>query len=138
MKTTSVPVEGTLAIWAEPKSAWRIEQEIEAGDPNPFPFEYTLRTSKPYGAGNVKVYGEDVTLTVPAGINLLAKAVDTLNEAIADERKESSLRIASLQGQINNLLQLEFKATEEADVIDGVEVLAPESMESVVGNDPNA
>lgn len=127
MKTENTPVEGVVQIWAEPKSQWKMDRDEEETGLQQFPFEYTLRTSAPYGTSNVMVHEVPMTLHVPAGINLLAKAVETLNAAIVEERKTSALRVADLQEKANRLLMLEFK-----------DVTPPEeSMESVVGLDPN-
>ena len=49
----------------------------------------------------------ETTLIVPAGIDLLASAIETLKEEIRTTRKESNEKIANYEKQIANLALLE-------------------------------
>ena len=72
--TKAEKVTGTVAVWAVPK----YKSEMVDGEP---PFRYELSTGHVWTRGAVKVAEYDnVTLDVPAGVNLVARAIKTLEE----------------------------------------------------------
>jgi len=110
MKTERTEVTETLEVWAIPKSSWVMEN-----DPNQLPFRYEARIGKAYQDGAVKLYEEKISLYVPEGIDLLEKAVETLQDEMKNVRKETKERLEDLQDQVNKLLLIEYKP--EAEVI---------------------
>lgn len=115
MLTKNESVVGEVQIWAVPRSKYYMEQH-----PSESPFEYQLHTRDPWTTGAVRVCAHEVTLQVPAGVNLLAAAVETL-EAKIKEAEATYLRTKlELQEQINNLLMLSHSpAQREDDVLEG-------------------
>lgn len=109
MYTVSESVTGKVDIWAIPRSEW-------APKDNP-PFSYALYTGTvPYQDGAVKVHSYDVTLEVPAGINLLQAAMDTLEDAKVKARETYMEQIRKLDQQIKNL-QMITHQPEPKDVV---------------------
>lgn len=86
---------GIVAVWAIPRSKW-------ASDDKP-PFTYELHTRNPYESGAVKVVEHEVTLRVPAGENLVAKAVSTLEEEKNDALKAYLATVEELNLRISQL-----------------------------------
>jgi hypothetical protein len=108
MKTEATKVTNTLQIWAIPQSDYYIEEH-----PGEIPFRYEIRTHKPYQDGSVMVHETEVSLLVPAGIDLLKAAIETLQSEIKTTRAEAEKRCQELEKQVHNLLLLEHKPTEE-------------------------
>lgn len=104
MKTTEETNSYPVSIWAIPKSNY-------AADDAP-PFSYELRTDRPWQSGAVEVFATEVTITTPAGVDLLTKSIETLEAAIEEVKTNAFEEVHRLQQQINNLLQLEH-ITEE-------------------------
>lgn len=71
--TEATPVTGPVGIWAIPKGRYDPEDAP--------PFSYRLSTEHLYAEGAVCVHTVDnVTLVVPPGINLVARAIETLEK----------------------------------------------------------
>ena len=106
MKTTMTEVTEPLCIWAIPKHEYQIE-----ADPHSLPFNYEFRRKghTPYQDGSTLVHTVDVTLVVPAGIDLLEKAIETLKSEIQKTRAEAQVQVEKLEKQIEGLLMLEHK-----------------------------
>jgi len=96
MRTKEEDVTQEVAVWAIPD---KYEQTDK-------PFIFKLSTITPWEEGAVKVCTEQVTITVPEGINLMAKAVETLEGLKDEEVAEHNTRLANLDAQIQNLLRL--------------------------------
>lgn len=101
MITQKTKVVGPVAVWATPTNEWERQQNKDLGV-----FKYVLRTTAPYEAGSVKVHEYSVSLTVPAGIDLLQRAVATLMEAKDRVLGEAQRQAEEIQKQINQLLCL--------------------------------
>jgi hypothetical protein len=103
MKTKATVVTGDVSVWAVPRSAWQIERH-----PDEPPFEYALYAgdSEPWTTGSVKVYTEQRTIQVPDGIDLVSKAVETLQEAKEEARRECQEKLDKYDTQIRSLLLL--------------------------------
>lgn len=110
MLTKNDHVTSVISIWAVPLSDWQIA-ELEEGA---LPFEYeTHTTTKPWKRGAVKVTEHNVTLSVPEGVNLLEKAIETLEEAIEDRKKQYHTDVAEINQRIQELLLLTYVPAEE-------------------------
>lgn len=121
MKTVTTHVKGTVEVWAIPTTNWERKQQEEQGKEPEF-FKFQVLQGKPYYNGAVKVKEYDVTLTVPAGIDLLARAVATLEEERTRVLGEAQKRATEIQEEINKLLLLSGPST---GVVEG-ELLPPE------------
>lgn len=102
MYTKTEQVTGEVEIWAIPRQAWQ--------DPTDPPFRYQIGRSYIH-TGEVKVSTHEVTLTLPAGVNLYLAAMDTLETAKADAFKEYQKKAEEIDKQIKSLLQLAGPAT---------------------------
>ena len=114
MKTKRTEVVQKMAIWAIPKS----DYEIEESAPGEMPFKYQIMTSggSPWQDGSVKVHEKEITMYVPAGLDLLEKAVETLKEQIKETRAEAQSKIYKYEAQINNLLLIEWDGNVKDDM----------------------
>lgn len=108
MKTETTKVTETLQIWAIPQSDYWRENH-----PDELPFRYAIKTHSPYEDGAVKVCEQEVTLWVPEGVDLLEKAIETLQGEIKEEKIRHKDRVDQLQKQINSLLLLEHQVDPE-------------------------
>lgn len=109
MFTVSESVTDKIEIWAIPRYQWADKSEP--------PFSYHLYAgTTPYQEGAVKVSTQEVTLSVPAGINLLQAALDTLEDAKVRAREAYMEKVRSLDVQIQNLRQLTHQP-EPRDVV---------------------
>ncbi len=97
--TKDTEVKGDISIWAVPR---------RGAEPDEDPFEYELFTegNKPWRDGAVKVNTLPVTLMVPAGLNLVQKAVETLKEAQNEILKDANEKVAELEARIGELALL--------------------------------
>ncbi len=102
-KTTQEVVSAEAAIWAIPRNEWQIEQSDDG-----CPFYYAQRTSDAWQDGAIKLHEVELGATLPEGIPLLEKAVQTLKDAIAEERAASEKRVADLQQRIDTLALIEY------------------------------
>lgn len=121
MLTKQTDVVGQISIWAVPKSN---------PEPGEEPFEYELYSeyASPWKQGAVKVNTLAVTLTVPAGLNLIQKAVETLKEAQDELRKECVEKVEKLEDRIKELALLTHQPSPNGNGgdTDGVTILHPE------------
>lgn len=93
MYTKSEQVTGEVEIWAVPRQLW---------DPKDAPpFKYQIGRS--YYTGEVKVVTHQVTLEVPAGVNLYMAALETLEGAKAEAFKAYQQKAAEVDRQIAEL-----------------------------------
>ena len=106
--TVKQDVKGKVSIWAIPRS---IEKIKEGKDP----FRFELHTRDPYVTGSVRIIEHEIELQLPAGIDLLAKAVETLKQQQKDIQARAQYDITQLQEQINQLQLL----THQPDPISG-------------------
>jgi hypothetical protein len=72
----------------------------------PFKYEITNSGSYHWKTGAVCILESDVTVQVPAGIDLISKAFDTLNAAKVQAQVEYNQKIKDLDKQIHQLLML--------------------------------
>ena len=117
MKTTNEVVKSTAYIWAVPKSEWLLKKEVEENDGIiegicPFRYEITDDNSD-YRSSAVLVHEFDIAGVVPAGIDLVLKAVETLRGKIAEIQAEADKEVAELEKQIKNLALIEYKPQPE-------------------------
>ena len=127
--TEKTPVTETIQLWAMPQSQWHRENYPEDN-----PFRYEMRTDEPYGEGNILLDEQELTLYVPAGIDLREKAVETLQAEVARIRREASEQCEKLQEQINSL-RLLAHMPEEAEDDSIVQSVGPGASNAYVNQD---
>lgn len=121
MITKREKVKGKAYIWAIPTSDYERSHNKELGV-----FKYQVSTEERiYYTGAVKVCEHEVLLEVPAGVNLLERAVATLNEEKLRVLGEAQKRAVELQEEINKLLMLGHETKPHIREVAG-ELLPPE------------
>lgn len=110
MLTTKEPVTGTVYVWAIPRSKYDLES-----NPDATPFRYEICTNTPWQNGAVRVSEHEVTLTVPAGVNLLAAALETLELKKKEAFDSYARQVRQIDEQIAGLLMLSGPSTVEGD-----------------------
>ena len=100
MITRLTKVTGKATIWAVPTTEWERQDNPDIGM-----FKYTV-AEHTYRTGAVKVRECEVTLTVPAGINLLERAIATLEEERTRVLGEAQKKAMELEQEIKKLLLL--------------------------------
>lgn len=112
MITKKEAVTGKVAVWALPTDEWARKNNPELGF-----FRYVLSTGDRWEQGAVKVQEYEVSLVVPAGVDLLQRAVATLMEAKDKVLGEAQKKATEIQQQINSLLLLAAPKPEPDDDI---------------------
>jgi len=117
MKTENISVTNTIYVWAVPKNP-------DYDDMSNGLFKFELSNSGGYHWKDtaICIHQEDVTLDVPAGIDLLGKAVDTIESKIVAATAEYEKKVAELKHQLSGLLQLTHQGGDpdyEMGVIEG-------------------
>ena len=113
MKTQLTKVDGKAYIWAVPKGEYTLGQEIrENGDSMvgicPFKYDVTCNESD-WRSDSVLVAEFDIVGTVPAGIDLVLKAVETLRNQIVTIQAEAEKEVAKIEEKIRKLALIEYK-----------------------------
>lgn len=107
MKSTAQTVTGTVYVWAVPKDA-----TYEDMTDGPFKYEISQSSSYHWKTGAVMIHEQDVTVHVPAGIDLISKAFETLNAAKVEAQVEYNKKIMEIDKQIQGLLMLTHQPAE--------------------------
>ena len=115
MKTKHTKVTQKMSIWAIPKS----DYDLEDLSPGEMPFDYKIFTNMntPWQDGSVKVDTQEVDLWVPAGVDLLEQAIETLKEQIKETRAEAQSKITKYEQQIEQLTLIEYKPIPGGELI---------------------
>ncbi len=113
MRTVETVVSAKAHIWAVPKPEYLLRQELEEADGDtskitPFQFEIT-NSSSHWRDAAVHVHEFDCAGVVPAGIDLVMKAVQTLRDKILAVQERADKEIVKLEEQIKNLALIEYK-----------------------------
>ena len=127
--TEQETLTANLQIWAIPHSKWHIENFPDDGY-----FRYAVTTEAPYGDNNILCNEVETTIVLPAGIDLGAKAIETLKADIAKTRREAKERCELLQEQINCMQQLTHMV-EEYDPIHSDDVISAGASNAYVNQD---
>lgn len=111
MKTELTTVNGTMYVYAIPKT----EYEIEKLDDNELPFSYVLRSFDFHSDDDaVRVCEFPCTGVVPAGIDLVMQAITGMKERQLEIQKEADRKISRLETRIKALALIEYKPAEQA------------------------
>ena len=117
MKTVQCEVRSTAYIWAVPKNEYTLKREVEENDGSMLgvcPFQYEITDSETnWRSTAVRVADFGIVGTVPPGIDLVLKAVETLRDKIVTIQAEADKEIAQVEEQIRNLALLEYKPVTE-------------------------
>lgn len=112
MKTKETMMRQKLDVWAIPLTPY--ERDLM---PDREPFHFQVRTDACWHTGAVKVHQAEVDITVPGGIDIAAKAIDTLNEAKKKLKAETAASVAEIDKMIEGLLCIEHKPFDDGDVL---------------------
>ena len=106
MKTKLTAVSFTASIWALPTNEY---QRNECGME---PFEYAVYAgyNAPWQSGAVKLHEVEMQAHLPEGLDLLGKAVETLELAITEENERHESAIKELNRAVAGLMLLEHQA----------------------------
>lgn len=105
--TKATTCEGEVSVFAAPNSMYNPE------DPDSKPFTYVLREgTRHWNEKYVLVCTHNVTLDVPAGVNLVAKAIETLRDKIAEKRADLVEEVANLEAEIAKLNMITYQGDE--------------------------
>lgn len=112
--TIAEEVPFDFIVWAVPIQSWEPGYGEET-----FRYEVTEKDSRPYVEGETRVHEGCIPILVPAGINLVERAVATLRKAIAEaeekveekikeEREQLARKTADLEEKIKALTCLTY------------------------------
>jgi hypothetical protein len=111
MKTKREVVVQEACIWAVPVQEWQRDQYPEGQA-----FYYSIYAgASPYQSGSVNVCTIEVSGMVPAGVNLLERAVATLEEKKATAYKNYMKEVAAADKQIQGLMLLGHDSSGDDD-----------------------
>ena len=105
--TKTTVVKGKAQIWAKP--SYEYDYELEENVPTGF--EYVIQDYAPWQNGSVMVSEQEIELTVPAGINLVEQAIETLERAEEEALHQYNETKAELSKRKQQLLQITYQET---------------------------
>ena len=94
-------------------SAWAVPSEYEDTGKLPFRYITKLGNDTPWQDGAVKLHKRELALVVPAGIDLLEKAIETLKGEIQKTRAEAQVKVEKYEKHMESLLQLTYVPTND-------------------------
>jgi len=105
MKTEKTTVTGTIYVFAKAKSDYVLEN-LEPGE---LPFTYEIK-SYDYGDEScVRLHEQQISITVPDGIDITMECVKNLNERIEAVEEKAKRDVADLQARIKAIALIEYK-----------------------------
>ena len=102
MLTKEKTITRKVHIFAIPIASHALE---EGGDPftyEVYPYE------NHYDENAVRVMEHEVTVTIPAGLNLVSLAIDTLESLKEKEETSYNIRVNALDSRIKDLLRISY------------------------------
>jgi hypothetical protein len=127
MKTKREVIQGNMYIWAKPKTEWQLERELEEVDGDMTridPFTLFIDSIENHWMDTyVRVAGPiPVSATVPEGVDLVTRAVETLRDKAIEIQKEADEKINAIEERIKSLALLTHQPSDEySTVITGEE-----------------
>ena len=108
IKTKDSTIYGTVNVWAIPKPSYVIEVARNTQEEGFSPFDYEIRTDTCWQNGAVKLFEKEISLKLPAGIDLLHAALTTLKDQKKEILVEAEERCSLIDKQIQELALLEY------------------------------
>jgi len=109
--THETECSGEISIFAKPNTNY------DPTDPESPSFTYVLREGTTHFYDSyVLVCTHEVTLQVPAGINLVSKAVETLRAKIKQKKADLAEDIQKLEDEIAKLALITYQPADELDL----------------------
>jgi hypothetical protein len=106
--TKETECTGEVSVFAKPNDFYN------PNDPEDQAFTYILREGTSHWNDRcVLIVTHPVTLPIPAGVNLVEKAVQTLHNKIAEKRAELAQDIAKLEEEIAKLTMITYQPSSE-------------------------
>lgn len=115
-------VEGQVSVWAVPKSNYELKREKEAAPdsvPRPFNFVLMSEPGRRWETGAVKVQTFDASFVIDGGINLVEKALETLNDEKKVAYDEYAKKLKELDAAIDRLKLLEHMVPDDGEYVNG-------------------
>lgn len=104
MKTEREKISGMASVWALPRTTWEIEQSEDGRA-----FKYIVKTDTAWQDGAVKVCDFNVDTWIPDGIDLVEKAIETMQEKINSIQKNAQKEVDNLLEQIKSMQLIEHQ-----------------------------
>lgn len=104
MRTQRERVKGPAYVWAIPRTTHEIENSEDGRA-----FNYSIRTDTAWQDGAVKVCEFKAEAWVPEGIDLVAKAIETMQEKITSIQRNAQKEVDSLLDRISSLQLIEHQ-----------------------------
>lgn len=105
MKTKSESITATVYVYAKAKSKWQLENL----KPDEMPFEYNVKDYDYGDESSVRIMEQEITLNIPADIDITAACISNLQERIIAVRQQASKEIENLSQRIRDLSLIEYK-----------------------------
>lgn len=125
--STEKILTGTIVIWSVPKIRWKDDTVENTGE---WQFELHMKGESVYTTGAVKVHEVPISVTLPAGINLVEKAIQTVQDEINRENERHWEKVGTLHKHLDALKQLTYNPSPtvhqhqgKVSVVDGVTVI---------------
>lgn len=110
--TTEHTLKDQVSVWAIPVAKWIMDEDDWDG--KLFTYKVYANASTPYQDGAVKVCDQDISCFVPGGINLVEKAIETLEGKKNKAFKEFIEAKRLVDEQIDRLKLIAHVVPEEA------------------------
>ena len=105
MKTEAETIERTVYVFAEAKT----KHQLDNLAPGELPFEYKVKQYDYGDESSVRVHEQEISVHIPAGIDLTLECVRNLEEKIICVQKDADAEIADLRQRIKALALIEYK-----------------------------
>ena len=105
MKTKSESIVATVYVYAKAKSQWQLENL----KPDEMPFDYHVKDYDYGDESSVRIMEQEITLNIPADIDITAACISNLQEQIVAIRQKASKEIEDLSQRIRDLSLIEYK-----------------------------
>lgn len=102
MKTKAETHEQEIHVWAVPRT-------ITEKNARPFSYDLWINDSGHWCTDAVFVCSSVVKVSIPDGIDLIEKAVETLKQQASDIRTEANSKVAKIEKRISGLLLIEHQ-----------------------------
>jgi len=109
-KETRIPVK--LFISATPNICY--DPEYKGSEPFTYEVHTFDLTGLDHRPDDILLFSENISITLPEGIDLIQKSVDTLEEQKKKLQVEYHMKKIVIEDKIANLLALEYKPDQES------------------------
>lgn len=104
MKTTKQEITRTVYVYAEAKSNW----ELENLTANELPYKFQVKGYDFGDEQSVRIMEQEITVSIPAGIDLTTACIENLKEKIDAIEAEAEEEVDNLKQRILALARIEY------------------------------